>query len=256
MGIQYFRPRSLKEALDLLALPNTIPLAGGTHLTQAGTFSNDLVDLQNLGLDQIKIDEEEIEIGATAKLQDLMLSPTFPPSFLTALQLEAPINIRNSASVGGLIKTCEGRSPIVTCLLSMKATVQIQPGSESIDLIEYLKLRNHRFNKHLVTSINIQRTKGFSFEYISRTKFDNPIICSAVSVIENGSTFAALGGYGDHPIVIFNGNHQEKLPLEARNAFSNAQDEWASAEYRSSMAEVLVKRCLMQLATLPDFNNA
>ena len=40
------------------------------------------------------------------------------------------------------------------------------------------------------------------------------------------------------------------VELAARSAYLSAGDEWASAEYRSEMAGVLVKRCLRRV--LPE----
>jgi CO/xanthine dehydrogenase FAD-binding subunit len=43
------------------------------------------------------------------------------------------------------------------------------------------------------------------------------------------------------------GNEPGGVEAAARNAFAEAADEWASAEYRSEMASLLTKRCLINL---------
>ena len=53
MILEYHRPKTVKEALQLLnrSTPLTRPLAGGTVLNQPGQEAMAVVDLQSLGLD-------------------------------------------------------------------------------------------------------------------------------------------------------------------------------------------------------------
>jgi CO/xanthine dehydrogenase FAD-binding subunit len=247
MGIEYLRPKSIEEALELLELPNKVPLSGGTQLSRRKPISNDMVDLQGLGLDKIIKSDQGIELGATVTLQNLLNAKVFPKSFRRTIELEAPINIRNSASIGGLIVNCDGRSSIVTSFLSMNAIITLEPKHESIRLYEFLKLRFKKFHKYLITSIKLQKTRDFSFQYIARSKFDRPIICAAISLLANGNKLLAIGGFEEHPILVNDGSPDIDLPSAARNASKNSDDEWASKEYRSAMAEILTKRCLDQL---------
>jgi hypothetical protein len=47
--------------------------------------------------------------------------------------------------------------------------------------------------------------------------------------------------------MIFDGPDSAGAEIVARDAYSEAGDEWASAEYRSDTAETLVVRCLAVL---------
>ena len=55
MIIEYYRPQSLEEALELLARPGltTVPLGGGTVVNQPSPEPVAVVDLQALGLNMI-----------------------------------------------------------------------------------------------------------------------------------------------------------------------------------------------------------
>src|SRR5688500_10821670 len=106
----YHRPTTLEEALNLLTQPNTVPLGGGTLLSRPGADPISVVDLQNLGLDAIAQKGNDLEIGATCTLQSLLESKECPPALKTAIKLEAPINIRNSATVAGTLVASDGRS--------------------------------------------------------------------------------------------------------------------------------------------------
>src|SRR5262245_30887834 len=105
----YHRPQTLDEALTLLAQPNPTPLGGGTLLaSRHGTpDSVQAVDLQLLGLDSLTKKGNELEIGATLTLQALLESEYCPEPLKRALKLEAPLNIRNSATVAGTLVTCD-----------------------------------------------------------------------------------------------------------------------------------------------------
>jgi CO/xanthine dehydrogenase FAD-binding subunit len=43
---------------------------------------------------------------------------------------------------------------------------------------------------------------------------------------------------------VIDGDISDDISAAARSAYSNAGDEWASAEYRAEMADVLSRRCL------------
>ena len=99
----YHRPKTLDEALTLLAHPNRTPLGGGTLLSRATTDSVEAIDLQSLNLNTIEKQGNNLRIGATVTLQELLISELCPDALRTALQLEAPLNLRNAATVAGTL---------------------------------------------------------------------------------------------------------------------------------------------------------
>ena len=90
-----------------------------------------------------------------------------------------------------------------------------------------------------------------AFQYISRTPSDKPIVCMALTKWPSGRTRLAVGGCGDAPLLALDGTESEGLEAAARNAFNDANDSWASAEYRQEVAGILVNRCL---ATIDSTN--
>src|SRR5215207_10252632 len=94
----YHRPQTLDEALTLLSQPNRTPLGGGTLLSKPTTDPVEAVYLQALGLDSIKKSGNNLEIGATVTLQQLLESEHCPAALTSPLKLEAPLNIRNTAT--------------------------------------------------------------------------------------------------------------------------------------------------------------
>jgi len=240
----YHRPQALDEALALLSQPNTMPLGGGTLLSHPTTDPVSVVDLQHLGLDALRIKGNELEIGATCTLQSLLESEHCPEALKTAIKLEAPINIRNMATIAGTLVASDGRSTFATALLSLDAKLTIaNPKSSIVNLGDFLPLRPHG----LITLITLPLNTKFAFEFVSRTPADKPIICAALTQWNSGRTRLVLGGYGKSPLLAMDGTEAEGLESAARNAYHEASDEWASAEYRMDVAAVLSRRCLQAL---------
>ena len=82
------------------------------------------------------------------------------------------------------------------------------------------------------------------YEYVARTPADQPIVCASVVRWPSGRTRLALGGYGTAPLLALDGTEPDGIDVAARSAYSQAADEWASAEYRSDVAGTLALRCL------------
>jgi len=238
----YHRPQTLDEALTLLDQPNTLPLGGGTLLSHGISDSVQAVDLQLLGLNSLNKKGNELEIGATLTLQALLESEHCPAAMKSALKLEAPLNIRNSATVAGTLVTCDGRSTLATICLALdaKLTTIVNRQSQVVNLGDFLPLRP----RGLITSITIPANVKLAFEYVSRTPADKPIVCAALAQWNSGRTRLALGGYGKSPMLGMDGTESEGVEAAARNAFHEAADDYGSAEYRMDVAATLAKRCL------------
>jgi CO/xanthine dehydrogenase FAD-binding subunit len=242
----YHRPQTLAEALTLLSQPNSLPLGGGTLLSHPTTDPVQAVDLQALGLNSINKKGNDLEIGATASLQSLLENSACPDTLKTAIKLEAPINIRNSATVAGTLVASDGRSPFATALLSMDARIEqatlagSKIESKTLNSGEFLPLRP----ANLIIKILLPLNTKFAFDFVSRTPADKPIVCAALTQWASGRTRLALGGYGRSPMLAMDGTEADGLETAARNAYHEANDEWASAEYRMDMAATLAKRCL------------
>lgn len=242
----YHRPKTLDEALTLLTRPNVVPLGGGTLLAHPTADPVEVVDLQFLRLDTVKKQGNQLEVGATVTLQQLLESEHCPEALKSALKLEAPLNLRNAATLAGTLVTCDGRSTFATVLLALDAKLDtiVNRQSKIENLGDFLPLRP----RGLITSISILLNVELAFEYVSRTPADKPIVCAALAQWNSGRTRLALGGYGKSPSLAMDGTEAEGIEAAARNTFHEATDEWASAEYRMDVAATLAKRCLESIS--------
>jgi CO/xanthine dehydrogenase FAD-binding subunit len=250
MITQYHRPQSLEEALKALSRPNAVPLGGGTLLSKPGPDPLEAVDLQLLGLDSLRANGDFLELGATLTLQALLESDLRPEALKRALKLEAPLNIRNAATVAGTLAACDGRSPCVTMLMAADAKIEqavyenskIESRTKGIG--EYLSLRSRQLITKIIVPLNIR----LAFEYVSRTPSDTPIVCVGLAGWASGRVRMAVGGYGKSPMLALDGAGTDDLVAAARNAFHEAADEYGSAEYRMAVSATLAKRCADSLA--------
>ncbi|HLO30058.1 MAG TPA: FAD binding domain-containing protein [Anaerolineales bacterium] len=244
----YHRPKTLDEALALLAQPNVTPLGGGTLLTHSQPDPIEVVDLQSLSLNTLKKSGNNLEIGATVTLQQLLEWEHCPPALKSALKLEAPLNLRNAATVAGTLVACDGRSTFAAVLLALDAKLEemrldhSKVETRGSNIGDFLPLKN--LHSALITSITMPLNVKIAFEYVSRTPADKPIVCAALAQWNSGRTRLVLGGHGKSPLLAMDGTEAEGVEAAARNAFHEATDEWASSEYRMEVAATLARRCL------------
>ena len=252
MIIEYHRPQTIFEALTLLGReqPVSYALGGGTYLNRNLEGQYAVVDLQNLGLGKIKITGNQAQIGATRKLQELLDFIGLPEDVYASIQHEATYNLRQMASVAGTLVTANGRSPFTTVMLALDASIEVQKmdaAPKQVKLGDWLPLRDQIKPGALITKVISPINLKLSFEYIARSPADQPIVCAAVAQWNSGRTRLSLGGWGEAPILAMDGPEAGGIETAAQSAYSQAGDEWASAEYRQEMAGVLALRCLQRI---------
>lgn len=245
---EYHRPETLEAALALLSrtTPLSIPLAGGTAIDRTVNQELAVIDLQFLGLDTINQRGSLLELGAMLRLQTL-LERGVSEALDRAILLEATHNLRQAASIAGTLVAADGRSPFAAALLALDAQLTMLPGPRLIGLGDLLPVRSKVLSGGLITQVTVPLNVRMAFESIGRSPADRPIVCAALAMWPSGRTRLVLGGYGSSPMLAFDGAEAVGLEIAARSAFSHAEDEWASAEYRSEMAATLALRCLGKL---------
>jgi CO/xanthine dehydrogenase FAD-binding subunit len=158
MILDYHRPDSIEQALELLARPEpqTRPLGGGSVLNAPSNDRYDVVDLQLLKLDRIVKKGSSLQIGAAATLQALLENAHIPAPLQTTIRSEAARNLRQVATVAGSLVSADGRSPFSTACLALDAVLLLQPGDEKINYGDLLPLRGDFLPKRLITSITLR----------------------------------------------------------------------------------------------------
>ncbi|RPJ51237.1 MAG: hypothetical protein EHM21_03180 [Chloroflexi bacterium] len=258
MIVEYHRPEQLSEALALLAreTPRTLPLGGGTVLSRVRKPDFAVVDLQRLGLNKIEKEGQLLHIGATVTLQQLYETELVPASIQDALREsllhEVSRNLRQTATVAGLLASCDGRSPFVTALLALDPRMTWSPGEEIQPVGDYLPLREEFRGGRLITSVRIPLNPTLRFAQVARSPMDRPVVCAAVAMWPSGRTRLTLGGFGSAPILAMDGPEPVGAAVAAREAYRYAEDAWAGAAYRGETAGKLVQRLVAEAASPQD----
>ena len=250
MILEYHRPNTIDDALELLARtePITFPLGGGTVLTRASDSDFEVVDLQLLGIDQIKKESKTWRFGAMLTLQTMLTAEGMYKGLAQAIQHQATYNTRHVATVAGALVAADGRSAFATAMLALDAKLSIAKLNAEVKYValgDFLPLRAEQLQGALIIEIIVPMGVQLAYHYIARTPADLPIVCVALAQWPSGRTRVALGGYGSAPLVAMDGPSADGAETAAFDAYREAADSWASASYRSKMAATLTKRGLM-----------
>lgn len=243
MIIEYHRPATLDEAMQLLArhTPRTVAIGGGTTVV-GGDEAVAVVDVQGLGLDKIETRGTVIQIGAATKLDAVMHDGALPGAVKNAVLKEASSNLRNMASIAGALVTADGRSPLATVMLALNAQLVWAGKEQKTSLEELYSNDRGKARQGLILAIAIENGILCDYASTARTPADRPIVCASIARFANGQLRVVVGGHGAAPSVVYSGNGEIDLAEMARKAYSHRGDSWASAEYRQEAARVLVNR--------------
>jgi probable selenate reductase FAD-binding subunit len=244
MILEYHRPDNLEEALRLLSreTPRTLPMGGGTVITNKRDEDVAVVDIQNLGLDYLTQDGSQLHLGAMLRLQTLAESKVVPLPMKQAIHNEYSSNLRKMATVAGEIVACDGRSVFATALLAMDARLTWMPDSLEVSLGNFLPLRHSSFPGKLIQEVIIPSQGELLIEKVARSPVDLAIIAVGVYRWPSGRMRVAVGGYGTAPVLIVDGPDGTGAEEALLNAYHHADDEWASGEYRSQVAAQLTRK--------------
>jgi CO/xanthine dehydrogenase FAD-binding subunit len=246
MILEYHRPKEIEQALALLSReqPRTLPLGGGTVLSQASGPGVAVVDLQLLGLHRISSEGSILQIGATVTLEQLMQAVQIPAALKEAIRLEAGLNVRNLATIAGTIVAGNGESPFLTVLLAGDARLNWLPGDQPGSLGEYLSLRHAANPGKLISQVSIPLQAAIRFASVGRSPMDRPVVCVAVARWPSGRTRVALGGLTAAPLLAMDGTDAGGAESAIINACSHLDTKWASREYIQETAKTLVSRLI------------
>ena len=253
MITEYYRPKKIDEALALINRkgPRTLLLGGGLYVNEVVKEPIAVVDVQDLDISDISKKGKNLIVGAAATLQTLLTSGMISPALEKAIAHQETYNRRQVATLAGTLVAASGRSPITGLLLALDIELEMRGVDQektSEKLGEVLPLREEKLAGRLITSIQVPVEIPASYHYVARSPADLPIVAAAAAAWPSGRTRVVLLGYGDQPVMVFDGPDQQGAVLAARDAYTEAADQWASGAYRAATAGVLVERCLMEIA--------
>jgi len=267
---RFVRPPDLAAAVAAVRA-GAVPVSGGTDvMLHPPAQAVDMVDLTVLALSGIESYRGGVRIGATTTLTAMLADSrvtTMADGVIGTMLLEvgSPL-LRNRATIGGHL--ARGRlSDVIPVLLALDATVTWNDGSaHTQSLAGFYREGRHR-TPLVITAVTIPQPSprsGTAFRKFTRTAFELAILNCAcridlddqdairaarVVVGETPAVGASMNDVEVHlagrtltPEVIQAAAHMAAAAVPARS------DERATAEYRRVLAEVLVRRCLTEIA--------
>jgi CO/xanthine dehydrogenase FAD-binding subunit len=254
MILEYHRPDNLEDLITLLSRksPETIILGGGLFINEVIKDPIAVVDIQGIGLDGIKKKGKRMQYGAAVKLQSIINDPDTPQALKEAIKHQENRNRRQVATLAGTLVAAGGRSAIAGVLLALDAELEIAGKGKKVEKVflgDFLPLRAEMITGKVITTISIPADVRVAYQYVARSPADLPIVAAAAALWPSGRIRTVLLGFGDQPRMVFDGPDGEGVKAAARDAYSEAGDQWASAEYRSETAGILAMRCLDELST-------
>jgi CO/xanthine dehydrogenase FAD-binding subunit len=194
--LNYHKATSLDDALNVLNQdPTNAILGGGAWIKQLNKKVNTLIDLCDLNLNQIRVLDTCIEVGAMTTLRDMEINPDIAKlgnGFLVdAIQQILGIPFRNIATIGGTIFGRYSFSDVITPLLTLDVTL-IFHQSKAIKLNDYLNQKG-KLNDVLI-ALQIEKNSGKAFfKKVSNTQLDFSILNIAIHKNIDQKFFIALG---------------------------------------------------------------
>jgi probable selenate reductase FAD-binding subunit len=251
--MKYLKPESIEQAVSYLK--QGVPLAGGTQLTTGRAELDAVIDLRGLELDEFQIESGTVKLGAMLQLQRLIEHrEALPPALIDSLRHESAWNLRNAATLGGTLACADGRSPFLTTLVAMAGRILLEPGGREMSVHEFLNEREKVLPGSLITGFAVGLPNKLAYRQVARSPMDQPIVCASAALQQDGSLSLALGGHGPNPqrLLEVEAQWMEKQDLgaarrTAETMFREAHDAFASAEYRSQVAGILIERVVREV---------
>lgn len=236
----YHRPSSLEDALAVLADAGARVLGGGTVINASVAEEPfEVVDLQALGLDQIKPDGDRLELGAMVRVRSLVESDLVPAILRDLAHREAPSTLARAATMGGTVVAADQESELLAGLLAFDARLTIAHalGSETISLADFLADPD-QLRLGIVTAVAVAVGGDAAAHRTGRTPADRPIVLAVGHRGEDGALRVALTGVAHTPVLV------DPADLSGLNPPGDFR---GSSDYRRELARVLTGRVLDSL---------
>lgn len=283
-NFNYFAPKSLSEAYDILARysDGSFLMAGGTDLMvqmKSKLIAPEcVIDLKGLGLNYIKAMEDGLAIGATTTLHDIESSPLLQercPVMAATCSVMACYSIRHLGTIGGNLCNASPSADTAPPLIVLGSKVKINgPDGERVVSVEdlFTAPRETVLKKgEILTEIQIPHLPPHSaavyLKYKRNEGMDLALVGVAVCLATDSSgtncqdARIALGAVAPVPVrvsaaeKVLRGNVLkedlfEAAAVKAKEVAAPITDVRGSAAYRAAVVQTLTRDALRQAKDL------
>jgi CO/xanthine dehydrogenase FAD-binding subunit len=270
----YFLPRSLDEALGLLADHGStlLIMAGGTLamplINEGVSMPEKVMGLRHAGLNYMKSTNGHVAIGAATTLTQILNQDTIP-LLQEAVHHVGAWAIRNMGTVGGNLFAPPPAGDLAVALLALDARVKLV-GHKSERIIPLSEFYTGFMTNALQpgeilaeVQVNVPQGKTAYLKYGRKHENTPSIVTVAAHLVLDGKQVKdarlALNAVGPHPIrarqaeaaLVGSTLDERAIVTAAATAAAECQpftDPVASEWYRRKMVDVYVRRALAQIA--------
>jgi carbon-monoxide dehydrogenase medium subunit len=253
--VDYVRPDTLEDALTALAEPDAKAIAGGQSLVSVLKLRlvrpSVLVDVGRLDLRGLRLSGDELRIGALTTWAELAAAPELERPGLRGIAECASgigdLQVKNRGTIGGSLAHADPASDMPAMLLALDAKLELRSASggrvvpaSGFFLGPFLTGLEPQ---ELLTEIVLPLPppgSGSAYESFEHPASGFALAGAGVVLRADGSRRIAVTGIGAQPFLLDPAD-DPSAALAAADVFG---DEYAPAEYRRRLAEVVLERAL------------
>jgi len=264
---EYQRVEFIDHAIQLLTDdPDAKILAGGHSLLPLMRLRlarpSTLVDISRIAdLSYVREEGDQVAIGALTTHHDVANSPVLqelcPIVSYTASGIGDP-QVRHVGTIGGSAAHADPASDMPTVLVALGAELVIRGPAGNVRNVPAVDFFRGLFepdlgHNEILTEIRVPRTeaRGWSYLKFHRRAQDWALVGVAALAANGSGPAVALTNMGDRPLrataveeELAEGADPATAAQRADEGTSPPSDAFASAEYRSELVKVLVRRAL------------
>lgn len=254
---EYVKAESLEQAFELNQKRSNRIIGGMLWMKMGDRTIQKAIDLSGLGLDRIEESDEMFDIGCMVTLRELETHPGLNAytggAMKESLRHIVGVQFRNLATVGGSIFGRFGFSDVLTMFLGMDTYVELFQGGR-LPLSEFVSMKKD--NDILVRLIVKKSPLKAVYQSLRISRTDFPVVCTAVTSLD-GSYRAVVGARPQRALLVpdregilaggLTENAIGDFARYVREHTPTGKNMRASAEYRSHLVEVQVKRALKKM---------
>jgi len=245
----YWKPRSLPEALELLARPGAKILAGGQSLIPSLNMRLSspelLVDITGLpGLSKIELFKETARIGALTTHAQIEASAEIAkqvPLLAAAARHVAHPAIRNRGTLGGSLALADPAAEYPACAVALQASIVVagRKGERRVKADDFFKglFETDLKPGEILVAVEFPTGGRSAFFELARRQGDYAIV--GLAAHESRFVFFGVGGA---PVLVKTRTSLEETKAAVRKELDPQADLYNSSATKLHLAGVLLER--------------